>query len=123
MVSLDQLLMLPASLEVETSIRGGATRVEWLSRFAAAEAGVEEAKRNLDGSLAKLGELAQQNQGWKIAAPGAQLSTDDDSPMNFGLRQEIRRRREEVDRSERALTELVIEANLAGVPEDWQGSK
>lgn len=122
-VTLDQLLTLPSSHTIDTAAKGGATRVEWQARFAAAEANVEQAKSKLDESLAKMAELAQENQGWKVSAPGAQVTTDDNSPLSYGLSQEVRRRREEVERSERALTELTIEANLAGVPEEWQSSR
>lgn len=121
-VTLDALLTLPDALPVETSRRGGATRAEWRARFEAAEAELRESQAALDESMAKLGDLASKTSGWKVAAPGAPLQGDDNSPMDYGLRQEIRRRREEVESSERELRELVIEANLAGVPKDWQDS-
>jgi hypothetical protein len=40
--------------------------------------------------------------------------------VSYKLRQDIRRQRDEVAQAERVLQELRIEANLAGVPEDWQ---
>ena len=43
-----------------------------------------------------------------------------EAPLDFQLRQELRRHREEVERLEGRLRELEIEANLAGVPEDWR---
>ena len=118
-VSLDRLLTLPSSLPVETSHRGGATRAEWNSRFSAAIAELESAKAALAESLEKLSEMAGKSGGWKVAAPGAQIDPNDNSPIDYGLTQEIRRRREEVGRTERVLRDLVVEANLAGVPEDW----
>ncbi|HEX9814435.1 MAG TPA: hypothetical protein VGB31_05760 [Myxococcota bacterium] len=118
-VSLDQLLTLPSSLPVESSQRGGLSRGEWNSKFAAAEAEVETAKADLEASLDKLSELVGKTGNWKVAAPGAQAAPDDGSPVNYGLKQEIRRKREEVARTERKLIDLIVEANLAGVPEDW----
>jgi hypothetical protein len=53
--------------------------------------------------------------------PGADTSNSPDSPIDFQLRSELRRHREEVERLERKLRQLDIEANLAGVPEDWRG--
>jgi hypothetical protein len=80
---------------------------------------VEAAKADLDASLDKLTELMGKTSNWKIAAPGAQAAADDGSPTNYGLKQEIRRKREEVARTERKLIDLMVEANLADVPEDW----
>ena len=119
-VSLDALLTLPSALPGEASQqRGGLSRGEWNSKFAAAEAEVEAAKADLDASLDKLTELMGKTSNWKVAAPGAQAAADDGSPTNYGLKQEIRRKREEVARTERKLIDLVVEANLADVPEEW----
>jgi len=118
-VSLDQLLTLPSALPVESSQRGGLSRGEWNAKFAAAEADVEAAKADLEASLEKLTELVGKTGNWKVAAPGGQAAADDGSSVNYGLKQEIRRKREEVTRTERKLIDLVVEANLAGVPEDW----
>jgi hypothetical protein len=119
-VSLDALLTLPSALPGEESQqRGGLSRGEWNSKFAAAEAEVEAAKADLDASLDKLTELMGKTSNWKIAAPGAQAAADDGSPTNYGLKQEIRRKREEVARTEHKLIDLMVEANLADVPEDW----
>jgi hypothetical protein len=118
-VTLDRLLTLPTALTVESGRKGGATRAEWRGRFEAAEAEVEAAKAALEESLGKLDELAGEASNWKVSAPGMQINPEDENPLNFGLRQEIRRGREDVERTERELRELQIEANLAGVPEHW----
>ncbi len=118
-VTLDQLLTLPSALPVESGQRGGQTRAEWNSRFAEAGAAVETAKADLDESLDRLSELAGRTSNWKVSAPGVQAAPSDNSPVNYGLKQEIRRRREEVVRAERALRDLIVEANLAGVPKNW----
>jgi hypothetical protein len=118
-VTLDRLLTLPSALPLESSERGGLTRAEWSSRFAAAEAEVEVAQADLDESLAKLSDMAGKAGNWKVAAPGVQVDPDDNSPVNYGLKQEIRRKREDVVRAERKVRDLIVEANLAGVPENW----
>ncbi len=118
-VTLDQLLTLPSALPVESGQRGGQTRAEWNSRFAEAGAAVETAKADLDESLDRLSELAGRTSNWKVAAPGVQAGVDDNSPVDYGLKQEIRRKREEVVRAERVLRDLIVEANLAGVPKNW----
>jgi hypothetical protein len=118
-VTLDQLLTLPSALPVESGQRGGQTRAEWNSRFAEAEAEVEKAKADLDDSLDRLSELVGKTSNWKVGAPGVQAAPSDNSPVNYGLRQEIKQNREDVVRTERKLRDLSIEANLAGVPENW----
>ena len=119
-VTLDQLLTLPSELPIESSQYGGLTRGEWSGRFAEAEANVETAKADLEESLDKLSELVGKTSNWKVAAPGGlQAGTNDNSPVNYGLKQEVQRKREDVARTERELRDLIVEANLAGVPEDW----
>jgi hypothetical protein len=119
-VSLDQLLRLPDSLKMETSRRGGATRAEWHARFLAAQADVEAAEADLAESMAEMEDLAGQSSNWKmsspLASPGAK---EDNSSLNYGLKQTIRRKKTEVERTERVLLDLEIEANLGGVPEEW----
>ena len=118
-VTLDQLLTLPSALPVESGQRGGLTRAEWSGRFAEAEAEVETAEADLDESLDRLSELVGKTSNWKVGAPGVQANSGDNSPVNYGLRQEIQQNREDVARAERKLRELSVEANLAGVPENW----
>jgi hypothetical protein len=52
-----------------------------------------------------------------------QAAPSDNSPVNYGLRQEIQQNREDVVRAERKLRDLSIEANLAGVPENWHKTR
>ncbi len=118
-VTLDRLLTLPSALPLESSERGGLTRAEWSSRFAEADADVEAAKADLDESLDRLSKLVGKTSNWKVAVPGGQAALDDNSPVNYGLKQEIRRKREDVVRAERKVRDLIVEANLAGVPENW----
>ena len=48
------------------------------------------------------------------------MQASPDAPLDFQLRQEIKRHREEIEHLEQQLQELEIEANLAGVPEEWR---
>ena len=119
-VGLDALLRLPAQSPAparEPASLGD--RKEWEARFAEARAELEAARAALAASQAELGELASGGNAWQMAPPGAGANPEN-SPVSYKLRQDIRRQRGEVAEAERALTELRIEANLAGVPGDWQ---
>jgi hypothetical protein len=55
-----------------------------------------------------------------VAPPGASGQNDPTSPLSFKLRQELVRNREALEEAEKALRELKIEADLAGVPATWR---
>lgn len=119
-VGLEALLRLPAQRPVpEQDPMTAGARKEWEARFAKARGDLEAARAALAGSQAELETLASDSSAWQMAPPGASANMEN-SPVSYKLRVEIRRLREEVERAERALEELRIEANLAGVPEDWQ---
>ncbi len=118
-VALDQLLELPPSFEIKAPRPGGATRAEWRDRFGAAHAEDAAAKEALKQAMGKLEGLASQRSNWNVLSPGAEAPQDGDMPLDYALKQEIRGYREEVERAERGLRELGVEANLAGVPEEW----
>jgi hypothetical protein len=122
-VSLDQLLKLPDSIDYGTELKGGATPDEWRKRFREARAALEQAQAALDQSLAQLHESGESG-AWKVAPPGlgnlGNASGEDAAPSNYQLSMEIKRNRSEVRRAEQALSDLDVEANLAGVPEDWR---
>ena len=118
-VELDRLLKLPDSLDLETPRHGGATRSEWRSRFAEARKDLEGARAALEAAQREMGELAGEKSGWQMGAPGVQAMNPENSPVSYELRQEIRRQRDEIERFERRLQELEVEAKLAGVPDEW----
>ena len=120
-VGLDSLLRLPPTLSPATEPRaGGATKQEWQQRFATARGDVETARQAIDKAQDELGKMARGTDNWQMAAPGAQAGTQTEtSPMSYKLRQELRNQREELAAAERRLTDLEVEANLAGVPEEW----
>jgi hypothetical protein len=122
-VPLDALMRLPKSAPatpVET--RNEPSRAEWEARFTQARAEIERSRAALAASQTKLEGLASDSDTWQMAAPGAAANTEN-SPLSFKLRQDIRRQREDLEKAKHALTELRIEANLAGVPEAWQEQK
>ncbi len=120
-VDLDRLLRLPPSEEdLRPNPRpGGATRSEWSARFSEARADLENARVALAAAQKELEELAEDSSTWQMAVPGATANANENSPISFRLVQEIRRQREEVEHNQSRLRELVVEANLAGVPEAW----
>ena len=75
----------------------------------------------LAGAQAELEKLAAGSESWQVAAPGGATAGSDTGPLSFSLRQEIRRSREELDQKQQVLSELRIEANLAGVSPEWIG--
>jgi len=135
-VELDDLLRLPSGVvsPYEVDRRGGATREQWRSRLSDARDDVRAAKKALRASLDELDEMGGEQGNWKMAPPGlGQLQQKGPSgaaspdgnqstavPLNYGLANSIRAQKQEVQRAERALRDLEIEANLAGVPEDWR---
>jgi len=117
-IGLDALLKLPSGAPARETQRSGEGPNEWRARFAVARGELTAAENALASAQQQLEELASGRESWQVAAPGAQAGSDT-GPLSFGLRQEIRRQREAVDRAQRQLDELRIEANLAGVPEEW----
>jgi len=120
--SLDSLLQLPTGfVTTEPDSVAGAGETEWRRRFSKADgeltearAALEETKRELDG-VAESGGASQ----WSIAPPGAE-SGPTTSPLSFKLRQKLREERDQIATREKALRELRIEADLAGVPQSWR---
>jgi len=117
---MDRLLTLPKSNSYREQRYGGFSRSEWMERFSEAESAVEKAKRELMETQEKLDAAANQSSGWQVAPPGAPAG--EGGTTSFQLVQQVRRHREEVEVAERKRRELIVEANLAGVPEDWYRS-
>ena len=118
-VRLDQLLTLPASRTYSVERKGGLTRGEWRTRYAEARADLQKERDALAATEAKLEGVGGGQ--WKVnPIPGADTTDSPDAPIDFQLRSSLRRHREEVERIERKLRQLDIEANLAGVPSDWR---
>ena len=121
---LDDLLKLPSGFMTREAERpvAGASEDEWRRRFTRAEQAIGDARealaetrRELDG-LAGTGGASQ----WSVAPPGASGQDNSTSPLSFKLRQDLVRNREALEAAEKALRELKIEADLAGVPAAWR---
>ena len=103
----------------------GASESEWRRRFEQTSSALSEArstlaqtKHELDGVSAGGG-----SSQWSVAPPGSSgESSSSTSPLSFRLRQKLRESREQIDANEKAMRELRIEADLAGVPRELAGS-
>ena len=116
---LDRLLKLPESQSYGVDRRGGLSRGEWRTRFVEVRTSLDNERTALATAQGRLDEVAGTTSNWQMAPiPGMEASPD--APLDYQLRLQIRRHRSEIDRLEKKLRELEIEANLAGVPEEWR---
>ncbi len=117
-VALDQLLTLPSDRTYSVERKGGQTRGEWRARYAEVRTDLQQERTALEATEAKLDEAGGGQ--WSVnPIPGAETDSSR-SPIDFQLRTELRKHREEIERLERKVRQLDIQANLAGVPEDWR---
>jgi multidrug efflux pump subunit AcrA (membrane-fusion protein) len=99
--------------------RGGATQGEWRSRFQKVRTELASERSALERAQLELEKVAGSSDSWKLAPPGVSASNSE-APLDYRLRNEIRQHRAEVDRLEKQLRDLEVEANLAGVPQEWR---
>ena len=119
---LDTLLTLPGDRTYTVERRGGLSQGEWGARFGEARAALAKEQTALDAAEARMDRAAESGQ-WQVAPPlpGQQnTGAPAETTLDFKTRQEIRRHREEIERLERRLREIEIEANLAAVPAEWR---
>lgn len=126
-VELDSLLHLPSGFgSASPRAVAGASESEWRRRFAKADRELSKARSSLTETKRELDEVAVGggSSQWSIAPPGGGggggESSPGISPLSFKLRQQLRDDREQIDLKKRALRELRIEADLAGVPQSWR---
>jgi hypothetical protein len=116
--SLDRLLRLPEGADYGgDERRGGRTRAQWASRFGGLRRALEEERRGLEAAQRERERIAGSVDQWLLGPPGA---TRENAPLDFRLRQEVARHRDEIERLEKDLKELEVEANLANVPPEWR---
>jgi len=117
-VALDQLVMLPEDRTYAVDRKGGLTRGEWRTRYGEVRADLQKERAALEVTQAKMSDASGAQ--WNVSPiPGAETDPSK-TPVDFQLRTELRRHREEIERLERKIRQLDIEANLAGVPEEWR---
>jgi hypothetical protein len=121
-VALERLFELPSGFEAGPSeTRRGDGEAEWRRRFAEARAAVERSGDELAQSKRELANLAEESNAWTLAPPvgGAQAAASE-APLSYELRQRIKRQEAAAADAKQHLVKLEVEANLAGVPENWR---
>ena len=123
-VRLERLYQLPQQLAPRATQAwpGGADREEWEQRFRLAHRELDEATAAIGAAQKELEGMASGGGSWQLAAPGAGAGAEN-SPLSFRLRQELRRQRENQAKARAKLTDLRVEASLAGVPQEWQDAQ
>jgi hypothetical protein len=120
-VELDQLLKLPSTLDYTVEKRGGFTPGEWRSRFQELRTALATEREGLERAEKDMEQVAGTADAWRVGPPmpgGGGAAAE--APLDFRIRQAIKRHRQEIERLERQIRELEVEANLAAVPEDWR---
>ncbi|MCH2184294.1 hypothetical protein MK280_00315 [Myxococcota bacterium] len=120
-VELDQLLKLPSSMDFEQQERNGVTAEAWKARFRESSAEIQAAQAKISKTMEELdGISGQAGAGqWQMAPPGASSNTDV-TPLSFRLREQLREQRVALEAVESKYRDLVIQADLAGVPDSWR---
>ena len=125
-IGLDKLMKLPDSYGAQAMERRGKglSADQWRDRFAAAQREVVRAEKDLKNAQAALEKVAGSTSSWQVSAPGLVGGGGgidaDNAPVSFRLREAVRMRKLALEEARRAQRDLVVEANLAGVPEGWR---
>jgi hypothetical protein len=119
-VDLETLLRLPDSYRTVSERRGGIEKGEWQARFGEARGNVGAKNADLDRLQEKLSGLASTGGQWQAGAPGLASPDSQHQTLSYKLRQELRGARTAIDEAERGMLELGVQADLAGVPDDWR---
>lgn len=117
-VALDSLLKLPDGFGEKVEVRQGATRLQWSERFGRVRTDLEEARQKLAEAEKELDSASGTSSAWQVSAPGA--AAPEASPLSFRLRQAVKTQRNAIEDAERRLRALDVEADLAGVPQEWR---
>ena len=119
-VDLDRLLRLPRSYQASTNRHGGGTAASWRTRFLESSAAAEEVRQTLAAAQAQLENAAATSSQWQLGAPGLGSPDAEHATVSYKLRSQIRQLRDDVVTAEKSHQELMIEADLAGVPQSWR---
>ena len=94
---------------------------EWEARFETVRLDLVAARTALDAAQKELASASGDSSQWSVAAPGTSPNPEN-TPLSYKLRQDIRRHREAIERAEKKLRSLEIEADLAEVPQEWRAT-
>ncbi len=119
-VELDRLLQLPSSLEFQRQKRNGVSSDVWHARFRDSFDEILEIEQAIEATKQELDEMAGTGGGsqWQMAPPGS--SNTEVTPLSFKLREQLREQREQLEEARQRHRDLVIQADLADVPEEWR---
>ena len=117
-VGLEKLLRLPDSYKAHSASKRGVGKEEWQSRFQKIRDDRSEAEGALGKAQIELDGMAKGKSDWSMSAIGG--ASSETSPVSYRLRQEIRRQNSAIEQADRQIRDLGIEADLAGVPQDWR---
>ena len=120
-VDLGRLLKLPDSYAKPVESRRGMGQAEWEGRFERVRLDLAEAQGALQLAQTELSNTAGDSSQWSVAAPGTSPNPEN-TPLSYKLRQDIRRHREAIERADKKLRGLEIEADLADVPVEWRAT-
>ena len=122
-VDLDRLLRLPSSYDAgtATSRYGSSTASDWRERFAEANGSLEKAQHRLAETQSQLGNMASDSSQWQMGAPGLGSSDAEHATVSYKLRAQLRELRDDLVVAEKRHKQLVVEADLAGVPQGLRG--
>jgi hypothetical protein len=91
------------------------------NRFGEIRTALAVERKALKIAEADLERVAGTADAWQVGPPMPGMAGGgSQAPLDFRIRQAINRHRQEIDRLERRLREVEVEANLAAVPEDWR---
>lgn len=120
-VGLGRLLHLPKSYQASPPSQAPQrTANEWRARYAAADQNIRTARAELKKLQLKMEKHAGESSSWNLSAPGMGMAKPEDVPVNYSLSQEIRNQKDHLEDARRARKMLDVEADMAGVPDDWR---
>jgi hypothetical protein len=122
---LESLLQLPSGFQssADAPAVAGASETEWRRRFRKSQQELADAQASLAKTKVELDKVAGEGGGssWNVAPNvGGGGVPQGEAPLSFKLRQQLKSDRELVEAAERAMRQLRIEADLAGVPTAWR---
>ncbi len=108
-------------MDFEQQERNGITAEAWKARFRESSSEIQAAQGQIAKTMEELdGMSGQAGSGqWQMAPPGAGSNTEV-TPLSFKLRDQLREQRIALDAVELKYRDLVIQADLAGVPASWR---